>query len=91
VREMGPDAAVREAEGGCSLAGDDAVRGAGYLLSFFGPPAYSRLHFSPVVRATAAGAVAHATRVRACWEPCSHVPDQGGDASGDTGPHMQRR
>ena len=35
VREMDPDAVVREAESVRSLAGDDAVRGADYLVSCF--------------------------------------------------------
>jgi len=45
MREMDPDAVVREAESGRSLAGDDAVRGADYLVSvplYFGLVSFPR-------------------------------------------------
>jgi len=41
---------VREAESGRSLAGDDAVRGADYLVSCFGISAYSWLRGPQLVR-----------------------------------------
>jgi hypothetical protein len=61
VREMDPDAVVREAENGRSLAGDDAVRS--------GFASYSRSHLPllPLLELRQ-GAIAYVVCVRACRE-----------------------
>jgi hypothetical protein len=65
VREMDPDAVVREAEIGRSLAGDDAVRG-GFLASYSW--AWAGSSFFLLLLELRQGVVAHAVCVCARWE-----------------------